>query len=118
MTPSTIFQWPLSPSGTFQPVKSLPLNREVNPCGALPSSARQVWAAKDATTARSAQAKIGFIVLPFVMGRDRALRLKGSTPHDQGRSHDVLHVAAGGDARVPPGQAGIPSHGRRRRLAD
>src|SRR5436190_2689495 len=31
MTPSTIFQWPLSPSGSFQFVKSLPLKRTVNP---------------------------------------------------------------------------------------
>src|SRR5690348_10596706 len=31
MTPSTIFQWPLSPSGNFQPVKSFPLNSDTNP---------------------------------------------------------------------------------------
>src|SRR5690348_356073 len=31
MTPSTIFQWPLSPSGSFQPVKSFPLNSETKP---------------------------------------------------------------------------------------
>ena len=30
MTPSTTFQWPLSPAGIFQPVKSLPLKMEAN----------------------------------------------------------------------------------------
>src|SRR5688500_17984378 len=30
MTPSTIFQWPLSPTGTFQPSKSRPLKSGVN----------------------------------------------------------------------------------------
>src|SRR5882724_5680402 len=31
MTPPTTFQWPLSPSGSFQFVRSLPLKRTVNP---------------------------------------------------------------------------------------
>src|SRR5262245_10361579 len=34
MTPLTTRQWPLSPSGTFQPAKSLPLNRATKPAGA------------------------------------------------------------------------------------
>src|SRR5262245_40608901 len=35
MTPLSTFQWPLSPSGTTQPAKSLPLNSDVNlPLGA------------------------------------------------------------------------------------
>src|SRR5687767_10076152 len=34
MTPSTTRQWPLSPSGIFQPVRSLPLKSDVNPGGA------------------------------------------------------------------------------------
>src|SRR5262245_57527246 len=33
MTPLMIFQWPLSPSGTFQPVKSRPLKSETKPAG-------------------------------------------------------------------------------------
>src|SRR5436190_16467944 len=31
MTPSTTFQWPLSPSGSFQPAKSFPLNSVTKP---------------------------------------------------------------------------------------
>ena len=39
MTPSTTFQWPLSPAGTVQPVKSLPLNRLMKPAGGSLSAA-------------------------------------------------------------------------------
>src|SRR5271157_4696188 len=35
MVPSLTFQWPLSPSGTFQPVRSLPLNSDTNPWGGV-----------------------------------------------------------------------------------
>src|SRR5216683_867505 len=33
MTPSTTFQCPLSPGGTFHPERSLPLKSDVNPSG-------------------------------------------------------------------------------------
>ena len=33
MTPSTTFQWPPSPAGTVQPVRSFPLKSEVKPGG-------------------------------------------------------------------------------------
>ena len=33
MTPSTTFQWPLSPSGIFQPDRSFPLKIETKPAG-------------------------------------------------------------------------------------
>src|SRR6266566_9283256 len=49
MTPSTIFQWPLSPSGSFQPAKSLPLKSETKPAGASLSAAGAL-SAKEMTT--------------------------------------------------------------------
>src|SRR5688500_20400216 len=52
MTPSTIFQWPLSPSGTFQPVKSLPLKSEVKPAGGW-SAAQAAPVVKVAATTKS-----------------------------------------------------------------
>src|SRR5262245_49122353 len=39
MTPSTTFQCPLSPSGTFQPEKSRPLKSEAKPSGGFSSAA-------------------------------------------------------------------------------
>src|SRR5687768_15180006 len=39
MTPSITFQWPLSPSGTFQLEKSFPLNRAAKPAGGWVSAA-------------------------------------------------------------------------------
>src|SRR5690348_3155659 len=51
MTPSLTFQWPLSPGGTFQPLRSLPLNSDTNPSGAALSSARSPRAAAQATAA-------------------------------------------------------------------
>src|SRR6478736_10335034 len=54
MTPSTTFQWPPSPSGIFQPVRSLPLNRDVNPAGmALWASSRASVIAVGSTTSRA-----------------------------------------------------------------
>src|SRR5579883_161577 len=41
MTPSFTFQWPLSPSGTFQPERSVPLNSEVKPSGGVLFSAHK-----------------------------------------------------------------------------
>src|SRR5947209_11074298 len=40
MTPSLTFQWPLSPSGTFQPLRSLPLKSDVAPAGGDGSACR------------------------------------------------------------------------------
>ena len=40
MTPSTTFQCPPSPSGIFQPVRSLPLKSDTKPSGGVLSSAR------------------------------------------------------------------------------
>src|SRR5438105_1888498 len=52
MTPSLTFQWPLSPVGTFQPVRSMPLNSDVNPAGTLSDSpACSVQPAANAATA-------------------------------------------------------------------
>src|SRR4051812_13351760 len=61
MTPSTIFQWPLSPLGTFQPVKSLPLKRETKPSCAGPASA--------VMGAKASAAQIGRRKRRRVMGR-------------------------------------------------
>src|SRR5687767_13861338 len=51
MTPSTTFQWPLSPSGTFQPVRSWPLKIGVNPSGGSAAAMRD--SASAATTSRA-----------------------------------------------------------------
>src|SRR5687768_15768282 len=60
MTPSTTRQCPLSPSGTFQPLKSLPLNNDVKPCG---GSAAEAAAANNAAHRQS----IFIFRLPFVL---------------------------------------------------
>ena len=44
--------------------------------------------------------------------------MQRETHHDPRRPHDVLLVAGRGAAGVPPRQAGLPGHRRRRRLAD
>ncbi|HXV78003.1 MAG TPA: hypothetical protein VD788_16965 [Candidatus Polarisedimenticolaceae bacterium] len=38
---------------------------------------------------------------------------KGGKDDDQGRAHDVLHVGAGGAARIPARQVGVPTQRRR-----
>src|SRR5581483_4182522 len=49
IVPLTTFQWPLSPSGTFQPVRSLPLKSEVNPSGGALSAASALQPAATST---------------------------------------------------------------------
>ena len=50
MTPSTTFQWPLSPSGSFQPLRSFPFKSETKlagPEGAAVSKAIEIAFGKD-----------------------------------------------------------------------
>ena len=62
MTPSTTFQWPPSPSGIFQPVKSLPLNRDVNPAGTAPcASGRAAGIARTSASAAADTQAVAFI---------------------------------------------------------
>src|SRR5260370_35174691 len=56
MTPSITFQCPLSPAGTFQPERSLPLKRGVNPAGSSLSAAKRVMPA--ATVSQAAAMSI------------------------------------------------------------
>src|SRR5438094_7331817 len=57
MTPSTTFQWPLSPSGTFQPDRSWPLKSETKPSGTSLSPAPALTTSVDTrkATARAIQ---------------------------------------------------------------
>src|SRR5206468_2740491 len=54
-TPFTTFQWPLSPSGTFQPLKSFPLKSETKPAepeGAADSDAQDTSPARNSPSVR------------------------------------------------------------------
>src|SRR5437660_1028901 len=57
MTPSLTFQWPLSPSGTFQPARSWPLKSDVKPSGTSSCAAARPRPAPSAS--RAARNAIG-----------------------------------------------------------
>src|SRR6266404_4069947 len=50
MTPSTIFQWPLSPAGIFQPERSLPLKSDTKPASSSAAEPMAALAARMAAT--------------------------------------------------------------------
>src|SRR3954452_17156269 len=86
MTPSTTFQWPPSPTGVFQPVRSLPLNSDVNPAGtALWASSRApVMAAGTVTRMTRASAAADRHAVAFI-GR----LLFQVEPCASGKGHDA-----------------------------
>ena len=56
MTPSTTFQWPPSPSGTFQPVRSVPLKSDTKPGGGSAGPAKPAGAGAAASPRARARA--------------------------------------------------------------
>src|ERR1700730_11451487 len=66
MTPSTTFQCPLSPAGTFHPPRSLPLKRETNPLGAVLSAAHAGRPSNNPTRESRAARRFTMICLRLV----------------------------------------------------
>src|SRR6185436_16732192 len=109
ITPFTTFQWPPSPSGIFQPARSLPLKSDVKPAGGAS------WAWSDATpsTATTSRAFV-FIVIPF-SAADRPCLHRHGVPR-VGPAFEIAQVA------VHRGPRGAQPEGRvldlRRLVAD
>src|SRR5215469_12199707 len=75
MAPSTTFQCPLSPAGTFQPCRSLPLKRETNPSGAVLSLAH-TWRPSNNPT-RENRLACRFTMMRFLLAQTLEDNLEG-----------------------------------------
>src|SRR5260370_34093912 len=81
MTPSITFQCPLSPAGTFQPERSLPLKRGVNPSGSSLSAAKRVMPAASVSQAAAMSIQpLRYIEKPppGEMGNDRPPKVQNT----------------------------------------
>src|SRR5712691_7827167 len=68
MTPSTTFQCPLSPAGTFHPDRSLPSKRETKPLGAVLSAAHTWTPSNNPTRHSGTESRLTMMRLRLVQG--------------------------------------------------
>src|SRR5262245_10043077 len=107
MTPPATFQWPLSPCGTFQPARFLPLKSGVKPSGGLSSAARseKLPAASRHATARAIQRVRGMERPPWRWG-ELSSRLDAGEYHGEynemiRRTSCQLVISAGQAVSLP-----------------